>query len=153
MKTMHRYFVPILLLSISLPAFSADPHEIDRLQRQCENEKGSLLRDRRGTPSCDQLDRIFKRPMAFPRPKTPPPNLKKKRSNHSPNTAGTACIRKIAFMIKTATHPPAFNFPNGLAITIGLAVHFLTYNAFSDRHCQPGKCLSEIPFGFSPHPI
>ena len=65
MKTMHRYFVPILLLSISLPAFSADPHEIDRLQRQCENEKGSLLRDRRGTPSCDQLDRIFKRPMAF----------------------------------------------------------------------------------------
>lgn len=66
MKIMYRCFIPILLLPISLPAFSADSHEIDSLQRQCENEKVSLLRDRRGTPSCDQLDRIFKRPALPP---------------------------------------------------------------------------------------
>ena len=40
----------ILLLPLSAHAF-----ERERLQRACMIEQGSLLKDRNGTPSCDQL--------------------------------------------------------------------------------------------------
>lgn len=33
--------------------------ELESLQRSCDIQRGSLARDRNGTPACDQLDRIY----------------------------------------------------------------------------------------------
>ena len=49
----------ILLLPLSAHAF-----ERERLQRACMIEQGSLLKDRNGTPSCDQLKKLNKQSSA-----------------------------------------------------------------------------------------
>lgn len=58
---MYRYLAPMLFIFASAPLHAADAHELERLQRQCKIEQGSLLRDCEGTPSCDQLDRLYHR--------------------------------------------------------------------------------------------
>ncbi|MGF6147415.1 Uncharacterised protein [Kingella potus] len=54
----------IWLLFAALPALAAaaDNYEIERLERKCALERESLLRERNGTPACEQLDRIYGRP-------------------------------------------------------------------------------------------
>ena len=48
------------MLLFSLPVISlAETDEIKRLQEKCNSEQASLLKDRNGTPSCDQLNRII----------------------------------------------------------------------------------------------
>ncbi|UOP00818.1 hypothetical protein [Kingella potus] len=51
----------IWLLFAALPALAAaaDNYEIERLERKCALERESLLRERNGTPACEQLDRIY----------------------------------------------------------------------------------------------
>ena len=57
------------ILAAVMPAVvaAADSYEIEKLERKCTLERESLLRHRNGTPSCEQLDRIYGRP-----PKTEP---------------------------------------------------------------------------------
>lgn len=57
-----------LLIPVALMA--ADAHEVDRLMRQCDNEQSSLLRERYGIPSCEQLDRLH-----YAYPKISPPSM------------------------------------------------------------------------------
>lgn len=49
-----------LLLTVLLPCISsAQTEEIKQLQQKCSNEQSSLFKNTNGTPSCDQLDRIY----------------------------------------------------------------------------------------------
>jgi hypothetical protein len=41
------------------PIAAASTYEERDLQRRCEQEQRSLDKARRGTPSCDQLDRVY----------------------------------------------------------------------------------------------
>ena len=48
-----------LSLVLCLPLISfAETEVVKQLQKKCANEQSSTFKDTRGTPSCDQLDRI-----------------------------------------------------------------------------------------------
>ncbi|EGZ47453.1 hypothetical protein [Neisseria wadsworthii] len=52
---MSKYAIPLLFLFLT---FDAHAFEQERLERACRIEQGSLLKDRNGTPSCDELKRF-----------------------------------------------------------------------------------------------
>ena len=54
----------LLAITILLLPLSAHAFEHERLQRACMIEQGSLLKDRNGTPSCDQLKKLNKQSSA-----------------------------------------------------------------------------------------
>ena len=53
----------LILPAALLPAAAqaADPFETERLQRSCTLQRESLLRERNGTPACDQLKALHKK--------------------------------------------------------------------------------------------
>ncbi|KPN70824.1 hypothetical protein [Neisseria sp. 83E34] len=77
---MSKYAIPLLFLFI---AFDTHAFEHERLERACRIEQGSLLKDRNGTPSCDELKRFHAKKSTKPAknpntgtnktPKTPKP--------------------------------------------------------------------------------
>ena len=49
-----------LSLVLCLPLISfAETEVVKQLQKKCANEQSSTFKDTRGTPSCDQLDRLY----------------------------------------------------------------------------------------------
>jgi hypothetical protein len=53
--------IGVLAAALAVAPALADSPDLETLQRQCKNEQSSQFKERNGTPSCDQLDRIYYR--------------------------------------------------------------------------------------------
>lgn len=61
---MKKTMISLVVLTTTLLATNAMArdysYEIEKAQRSCSNQQGSLLRDRNGTPACDQVQDLIR---------------------------------------------------------------------------------------------
>jgi hypothetical protein len=56
-----KYGLMVLALLASVVVQARDySYEIEKAQRSCEIQRGSIMRDRNGTPACSQLDQLYR---------------------------------------------------------------------------------------------